>query len=204
MPSAFEHTVECSVATSMRTLYFHPVLDRSRLEQPRVIAVSELLRQVLLRTLELGGLRGSEARQRRLASVALDELATTREAPLRLPMPDDARAARLARALLENPGDNRTLEALAAGSGASSRTLARLFSEQTGLAFGRWRTRARLIAALESLAQGEPVGLVASHVGFERTSGFIAMFRRELGQTPGQYFDSPAKGARRDGGPDRT
>ncbi|MEO1277770.1 MAG: AraC family transcriptional regulator, partial [Planctomycetota bacterium] len=71
---------------------------------------------------------------------------------------------------------------------------ARLFSEQTGMAFGRWRTRARLIAALQRLAQGEPVGLVASHVGYERVSAFIAMFKRELGQTPGRYFDGADAG----------
>ncbi|NRA57674.1 MAG: helix-turn-helix transcriptional regulator [Phycisphaerales bacterium] len=194
MPAGFGHAVECAAAASMRTLYFHPDLDAGSHDRPRVVAVSELLRQVVLRTMELGGLRRDDGPQRRLAFVALDELATTREAPLRLPMPADPRASRLAQALLASPGDTRTLEALAAGSGASSRTLARLFSEQTGMAFGRWRTRARLIAALQRLAQGEPVSLVASHVGYERVSAFIAMFKRELGQTPGRYFDGAGAG----------
>ncbi len=73
---------------------------------------------------------------------------------------------------------------------ASERTLARAFAAETGVPFGRWRTLLRLQAALPMLARGEPVGRVASRVGYDTPSAFVAAFRRETGQTPAAYFRS--------------
>ncbi|UYV11720.1 MAG: helix-turn-helix transcriptional regulator [Phycisphaera sp.] len=197
VPAGVEHSVACSGATAVRTLYFHPVMCGHWEDRPRVVGVSPLLTQLVLHVLELGGLRRDDARQRRLASVVLDQIATTREAPLRLPMPSDERAIRIADRIMANPGDARTLEGVAEGSGASARTLARLFAEQTGMSFGQWRTQARLAHALTRLAEGVPVQLVATEVGYEQPSAFIAMFKRELGETPGRYFDDAADGSAR-------
>ncbi len=173
----------------MRTLFFDPAICRGWSDRPRVVGVSPLLTQLVLSVLELGGLRRNEGSQRRMASVLLDQIATTSERPLRLPIPVDERAARIARSLLATPADSRTLDVMAAGSGASARTIARLFAEQAGMSFGQWRTQARLAHALTRLAEGVPVQLVAAEVGYERPSAFIAMFKRELGATPGRYFD---------------
>ena len=45
-----------------------------------------------------------------------------------------------------------------------------------------------LIHALERLAQGEAVATVADALGYASPSGFIAMFRRAFGASPGRYF----------------
>ena len=54
----------------------------------------------------------------------------------------------------------------------------------------RWRTLARLQAALSMLAAGDPVGRVAGRVGYDTPSAFVAAFRRETGQTPGTFFSA--------------
>ncbi len=72
--------------------------------------------------------------------------------------------------------------------GASARTLARLFLAETGLSFGDWRSRARLLAALPRLAAGEKVTTIALDLGYESPSAFISMFKRALGKTPSTYF----------------
>jgi AraC-like DNA-binding protein len=74
--------------------------------------------------------------------------------------------------------------------GASARTLARLFAAETGMGFERWRTTARLAAALPLLAAGTPVGTTARRVGYATPSAFVAAFRREIGTTPADYFRS--------------
>ena len=56
------------------------------------------------------------------------------------------------------------------------------------MSFGAWRRQLRLLRALERLAAGEPVTTVALALGYDSTSAFIAMFRRNLGRTPGSYF----------------
>ncbi len=86
----------------------------------------------------------------------------------------------------------RTLADWGRAVGASERTLARAFTAQTRMTFGRWRTLLRLQAALPMLAAGEPVGRVARQVGYETPSAFVAAFRRETGLTPAAYFARPA------------
>jgi AraC-like DNA-binding protein len=46
----------------------------------------------------------------------------------------------------------------------------------------------RLLAALERLACGEPIAVVALDLGYRNPSSFSAMFRRALGTTPSAYF----------------
>ncbi len=56
------------------------------------------------------------------------------------------------------------------------------------MSFDAWRRQLRLQTALTWLAVGRPVTTVALDLGYDSPSAFIAMFRRALGQTPGQYF----------------
>jgi AraC-like DNA-binding protein len=112
-------------------------------------------------------------------------------APLHLPQPRDPRLRAVTGALLRDPGDARSLTAWSRHAGASARTLARGFLRETGMGFGAWRQQARLLRALELLAEGEPVTRVALELGYAGPSAFIAMFRRALGATPGRYFRAP-------------
>ena len=59
---------------------------------------------------------------------------------------------------------------------------------ETGLTFGRWRTEARLCAALPLLARGATVTAAARRVGYDSPAAFVATFRAILGTTPGRYF----------------
>ncbi len=62
---------------------------------------------------------------------------------------------------------------------------------------------ARLLAALVTLAQREPVTTIALDLGYDSPSAFIHAFRHALGTTPRRYFertgDDPGRelGARR-------
>jgi AraC-like DNA-binding protein len=68
------------------------------------------------------------------------------------------------------------------------KTIQRLFVKETGMTFGQWRQQARLLRALELLAVGEKVIDVALALGYESPSAFAAMFRKQFGQTPSQFF----------------
>jgi AraC-like DNA-binding protein len=118
----------------------------------------------------------------------LDEIRQLPVAPLHLPEPADGRLRSITTALRTDPTDDRTLDTWARAVGASTRTLARLFLAETGMTFRQWQRQARLLAGLVRLAAGQPVTVVALEVGYESPSAFIAMFKRALGTTPGQYF----------------
>jgi len=70
----------------------------------------------------------------------------------------------------------------------SPRSFARHFLDETGLTFGSWQRKARLLRALELLGNGSSVSDVAFALGYQGTSAFIAMFRRTFGTTPARYF----------------
>ena len=90
--------------------------------------------------------------------------------------------------MLEDVGEDRTLDDWAHLAGMARRTFMRAFSAQVGMSFGRWRQQARLFAALEMLAQSKSVTEVAIAVGYDSVSTFIEMFRTMLGTTPQRYF----------------
>jgi AraC-like DNA-binding protein len=188
VPGGVLHRIRMSGRVGMRTAYLDAGAGAGLPSQCCVVAVSPLLQQLLLRLVALPQpfpLGGSEER---LVQVLLDELRTLEVAPLHLPRPADTRARRVVDALLRDPEDDRGLTQWAALAGASPRTLARLFHRETGMSFGAWRRQLRLLRSLERLAAGESVTAVALSLGYASTSAFIAMFRRNLGCTPGSYF----------------
>ena len=88
------------------------------------------------------------------------------------------------------PDDDSTLSDWAQHLGVNVKTIQRLFTSQTGMSFGRWRQQARLLRALELLAQGEKVIDIALALGYESPSAFTTMFRKQFGQTPSQFFEA--------------
>jgi AraC-like DNA-binding protein len=188
IPAGVGHSIAMSGWVSMRTLYIAPRLVGGLARRCCVVAVSPLLRQMILHVIAQGALRRGVAEQRRLAGVLLDQLRVLPAVPLELPMPRDARALRVAARLREEPGATAALDALARAAGASRRTLERLFQTETGMSLGRWRQQARLLHAMRLLAGGESVTSTALSVGYDSTSAFIAAFASALGTTPGQYY----------------
>jgi AraC-like DNA-binding protein len=60
------------------------------------------------------------------------------------------------------------------------------------MSFTQWRQQVRILEGLRRLAREEPVTTVALDLGYDSPSAFIAMFRKALGRTPGQYFEAGA------------
>ena len=188
VPAGVEHTLRTTGAVDLRTVYIR--VDRSR-QLPRrcaVFAITPLLRELVLTAVAHGMLDESVQEDARFVDFLVDRLAAVETVPLDLPMPRDARACRVAEALLAEPGDTRPLDELAAGSGASARTLQRRFLAETGMPLGHWRRKVRLLASLSRLAAGEAVTSVAMEVGYESPSAFIAAFKETLGTTPGRWL----------------
>lgn len=190
IPAGVRHAITMSGWVSMRTLYILPRLATGMPRRCSVVAVTPLLRHLILDVIELGMLRREIPQHRRLAAVLLDRLRLLPAVPLELPMPRDPRAVRVASRLRELPGAATSVDRLARAAGASRRTLERLFQCETGMSIGRWRQQARLLHAMRLLAGGEPVTTTALEVGYESPSAFIAAFSETFGVTPGRYYRS--------------
>ncbi len=176
------HRIRTTSYTRLRNLY----LRGADPGPTRVVAVTGLLRELLLTAVARAPLYRAEPHAAALAALVELELAAAAPVePLRLPMPRDPAAREVAARILADPGEPVGVDALCAGCGAARRTVERRFAEETGLGVARWRRRARLAAALEALARGDPPSRVAAEIGYASASAFGAMVKAELGHPPG-------------------
>ena len=165
-----------------------PEMCRGLPKTPCVFNTSELLFAIVHRMVGWDLRQPLDAAKKHLIAALRDEIRQPDRQHLRLTIPREERLARVVDALLDDVGDDRTLDDWAHLAGMARRTFMRAFSAQAGMSFGRWRQQARLFAALEMLAQRKSVTEVAIAVGYDSVSAFIEMFRTMLGTTPQRYF----------------
>lgn len=101
-------------------------------------------------------------------------------------LPRDQAAADVAQELIRHPSSARTLSEWADWAHASTSRLRRSFAEQTGLTFRQWRTRCRMNAAADHLANGRDIEWTAHHTGYT-PNALSRAFRGELGVPPGAF-----------------
>lgn len=185
IPAGFEHRHHSYAVTEMRAVLFEPALARRGRPEPTVVAVSGLLRELIL-ALTDKAVRPPDVRGRMLR-LAIDLLTEAPEQPLRLPEPHDDRLRTLTALLQSDPADARPLAQLGRVVGAGERTLSRLFREELAMSFVQWRTQLRIHHALVLLADGRSVTGTAIACGWTNPSAFIEAFTRTVGRTPGRY-----------------
>src|SRR5262245_34322327 len=113
MPAGMEHAIRMSGPVAMRTLYLDPRSARDLPRDVRIVDVPPLLREVMLRAVELGSLDPRVPEQKNLLAVLLDQIRALRSSGVHLPWPRDARARLIAQRLEDEPSDPRTLADLA-------------------------------------------------------------------------------------------
>jgi AraC-like DNA-binding protein/quercetin dioxygenase-like cupin family protein len=186
IPAGVLHAIRMWGDVAMRSLYFPPgAAPVFGTEACRVISVGPLLRELILRVADLAALDCRVPAEAHVMSVLLDELGAAAVEPLLLPLPSDARALTAAKRILASPADDVTADDMARHAGLSTRTLERLFRAETGMTFGLWRQKARLLESVRLLAQGGSVTAVALDSGYSSVSAYIAAFKQTFGCTPG-------------------
>jgi AraC-like DNA-binding protein len=193
MPAGVRHEAVTRSHVSVRTLYVDPAADPRLPDHCQVLEVSSLLRELILEAVTLPLEYDADGREGRIMRLILDEIlrsAAHEAIALQVPMPSHTRLARMCRAFIEDPCDERDLDAWARDVGMGRRTFTRAFREQTGMSFSAWRQQARLAEALSRLSLGDSVTAVAFDVGYNSPSAFTAMFQRTFGVPPSRYFES--------------
>ncbi len=205
------HHITVLEAAEFRTLYIDASATPENWQGCRVMVVSALLRETI-HALDNTGPHASlppvgahfplrrpggktvplsQARERLLTNLVLDELLHADTQVLGVPLPNaqtgDKRLRALCEAVLRAPSERATLAEWAAAIGASERTVARLFRDELGLSYQQWRQQAVLAHALPLLARGQSVSQVAAASGYASDSAFSAMFKAAMGQSPSHF-----------------
>ena len=203
IPPGVEHAVTVLQNADMRTVYAHaprgrvlplPAVEQAIWRECRVLEVSDLLRALVLEMdTQPDGQPLAPAqlqREKLLSALILDELRRARPIPLGVDLPADKRLRALCQSVLDDPARHATLAEWARDSGASPRTVARLFRQELGTSFGQWRQRVLLAKALALAAGRQPMNRIACELGYASPSAFSAMVRRSVGQAPSRFFVS--------------
>ncbi len=208
IPPGVEHAVTMVEDADLRTLYFHqprgqcgpgvPHGQEGAWRQCRVLEVSDLLR-ALVREMPTApddgpALTAAELRrEQHLSALVREELARAAAVKLGVDLPQDKRLRHLCEAVLADPTRHDTLADWAHDTGASPRTVARLFRSELGSTFTQWRQQVILAKAVSLAAGRMPMGQIAAELGYS-ASAFSAMVRKSVGQPPGRFLGQQQPG----------
>ncbi|MDP3350969.1 MAG: helix-turn-helix transcriptional regulator [Hydrogenophaga sp.] len=186
IPPGARHAVTIVEAAQLLTLYIDASAVPAHWTHSRVMVVSPLLRE-LVHALDRPQPPAADA-ERALLTLLFHEMEHADTQPLGVPMPSansgDRRLRNLCEAVVQAPAQHATLAAWSVQAGASERTLARLFRDELGTSFQRWRQQVVLAHAMPMLARGVSVGRVAQASGYASESAFSAMFKSAMGLPP--------------------
>lgn len=206
IPPGVEHAVTMVESADLRTLYFYqppgrcgPAVEcahEAPWRQCRVLEVSDLLR-ALVREMPSEPDDGtplapaSLQREHHLSALILEELRRASSVRLGVDLPHDKRLRHLCEAVIADPTRHETLADWARDTGASPRTVARLFRQELSCTFTQWRQQVILARAVALAAGRRPINQIAAELGYNSPSAFSAMVRRAVGLAPGQFLNMP-------------
>ncbi|MGY2050211.1 AraC family transcriptional regulator [Methylobacterium sp. JK268] len=185
IPPGLPHLVTMHGPVAMCSAYLAAKAVADVAPGARVIKVSTLLAALLAALAEEPLLYDEAGRGGHLAALVLDEIRRAPATPLTLPLPSDRRLRRACLRLIEEPSADLDLDAWADQAGVSRRTFTRGFRAETGMSFGAWRARARIVRALTLGAEGRDPRQVAAAVGYRSAQALRSRMRRTLGGAGG-------------------
>jgi len=191
LPPQVEHEVSVASEVEIRAVYVEPDACPALPQRCRVIPVSALLRELIIRGADMPQYPVNPAHEQRIMELILDEIGTAPSLSLHVPMPRHAGLSKLCQRLLEQPAIGLSIGDHAAQLGMNERTFARLFKRETGMTFGVWLRHARLLLSLPALARGDSILNVALDHGYDSPSAFTAAFRKTFGLPPSAYQAKP-------------
>lgn len=187
LPAGVVHQVTMRDVVAYRSLYFEPETVASLPDKVTIFHVNPLLK-ALIDTMSFWPWDKSRHSQHNAFALLIEELLHADAQNLSLPLPKDKRLQNWLKQLQQQQKIPASLQDMAIEIGASERTISRIFSNETGMAYQAWRQQWRLLSAIEQLAAGASVAQVGFNLQFSSDSAFISFFKQYTGTTPAQYF----------------
>lgn len=202
VPPGVQHAVTLVETACLYTLYFLPEaygggaqaqwMNDAAWQECRVMEASPLLRALVVE-MDVGSdlappLPADIAtREQHLSALVCDEIRRAPVIHLGVRLPRDKRLKNLCEAVLEDPTRHETLAQWVQDTGASLRTVARLFRTELGCTFTQWRQQVVLSKAVALAARQWSIAQIAAELGYT-PSAFSALVRRTVGMTAATFL----------------
>ncbi|WP_228519677.1 helix-turn-helix transcriptional regulator [Methylophilus sp. QUAN] len=188
------HSVKMHGDVSMHTLFIDADAAAGLPTSTCVLDIQPLMKALIVEIAQAGLSYAQDSREARIAQLILDEIQLYPALPFHLPWPSSPRLKQVCEQMTQQLDDARPSQAWALQLGISDKSLHRHFKQETGITFGQWREQARMLKAVEAIAQGHKLLHVALSVGYQSQSAFSAVFKKHFGLSPSAYYQNlPAK-----------
>ncbi|WP_163750993.1 AraC family transcriptional regulator [Mycolicibacterium helvum] len=194
IPAGLEHQATMNPSVKTLAVMFDPELVPAAGDRARILAVSPLIREMMLYALRWPIYRESGAAEedtasdsffRTLANLVAEAL--DHEAPLSLPSSDDPVVA-AAMAYTKDHLQSVSLQEVCQAVAVSERTLRRQFQKDAEMSWRTYLLHARMLRAMALLAAPvQSVQQTATAVGFDSVGSFTRAFSQFCGETPSSY-----------------
>ncbi|MGQ9348519.1 AraC family transcriptional regulator [Mycolicibacterium gilvum] len=195
IPAGLEHQAVMNPDVKTVAVMFDPALIADGGDRARILAVSPLIREMMIYALRWPIDRGpadaasddtvADGFFRTMAALVCEAL--DHEAPLSLPTSDHPIVA-AALDYTKRHLDTATAEEVSRAVSVSERTLRRLFADTLGLPWRTYLLHARMLRAMALMAApAQSVQETATAVGFDSVSSFTRAFAQFCGETPSAY-----------------
>jgi AraC-like DNA-binding protein len=190
IPAGLHHQTTLNAGAQTLAVLFEPGLVPMAGDRVRIIAVSALLREMMLYSARWPISRSESGVEADSFFQALGYVvaeALDDERPLHLPVSNDPVVTAASDFTLAHL-DYVTLSDVTRAIGVSERTLRRIFSASLGMSWRSYLIRARVLRSMALLSQPDRSVLeVSLAVGFDDVGAFARSFARHCGETPSAY-----------------
>lgn len=188
IPMSVLHSTRGSGTTDCYGIFFDTHLIKDLPKECVTLSVSPLLRELIIYAANFHESEHLNEQQQRIIDVLVDQIKMASKLHVSLPMPTESRLYALAHALIKAPNTDLKLGEWAKKVNMSERSFSRLVQNELGMSFGRWKQQLHIVIALQRISQGDSITTISLDLGYENASGFVTMFKKNLGKPPMSYF----------------
>lgn len=186
IPSLKPHSVRM-LNVSTHSLYIKASVSL-RHQHCEVLSVTPLMHALLLEAPNIPLLYEIGGRDDMLMQLLLHEVKLATPVSIHIPLPQDPKLLEQCQNFIRQPSIHVNAEDWALAHHKSLRTFSRFFVGQLGMTFGQWRQRVCLLSALLAMEKGNSITQIAFDLGYESSSAFSAMFKKNMQHSPRTLF----------------
>lgn len=192
IPAKCQHELIAKTPVKLTVLYFSETVlspeTQENQQHIKVISTSPLLSALIGESKLIAPNYHWDATEGRLLRLIRDKILTAPVLDTFLPYPKDPRLTNITNKLLKHPSLKSDLVSWGKFVKTSSRTLTRLFKKETDITYSEWRQRLNIQIAIKHLALGDSINSIAALLGYESSSAFIYMFKKQMHCSPNQFL----------------
>lgn len=182
------HQLTAMTAVTAHGIFIADHLAAALPQMDCVMHVSPLMREIITALVKVPHQPPFQSRDALLGQLLVEELKAVAHLPFHLPWPDDKLIGDVCESLMRDPAQASNAEVIAQRFAMTAKTLHRRFLKSTGINFGQWRQKMRLMKSIEKLLQGMPITHVALDSGYESHSAYTVAFKKTFGCPPSEFI----------------